>query len=168
MMAGNNRTEKINAASTPTATTLPSSLNGGTSLLFMLRKPMAVVRLVTNTGFKLIRRDSRIAVFLSRPRRISANMVERICTLSAIASVMIITGATAVGEVIIMPRCPINPMATTVDIPITTRVTNEAEKERSRSPTPTIIIRYIKGTRVALSSWPTWLKTWSKGTVPVR
>ncbi len=104
MIAGSRTTENTNAASTPAATTFPSSLNGGTSLLFILRKPMAVVRLVTNTGFRLIRNASRIAACLSRPRRISLNIVDRICTLSAMARVMIITGATAVGEVIIIPR----------------------------------------------------------------
>ena len=56
--AGNNITLKKKAAITPKAEKLPSSRNGGTSEVFMAKKPIAVVKLVRNTGDKLIFRAS--------------------------------------------------------------------------------------------------------------
>ena len=45
--------QKPNAQNTPNATRLPRMLNGGESDAFRLRKPMAVVREVRNTGLTL-------------------------------------------------------------------------------------------------------------------
>ena len=53
---------------------LPKSLSGGTSLKFMLRKPMAVVRMVKNTGWVLIRKLSTMASRLKLPWRISRSI----------------------------------------------------------------------------------------------
>ena len=54
---------------------LPRRRNGGASLKFMLRKPIAVVRLVRNTGCRLTRRLSTMALGLLRPWRNSCSML---------------------------------------------------------------------------------------------
>ena len=48
--AGRNSTDRMKAMPTPVAVMLPRWRNGGASLKFMLRKPMAVVRLVRKIG----------------------------------------------------------------------------------------------------------------------
>ncbi len=67
--AGRKNTEYRNAAVIPRATVLPRSLNGGASEKFMLRNPMAVVRLVRNTGWRFILMASAMASRRPMPLR---------------------------------------------------------------------------------------------------
>ena len=90
--AGKNVMDSAHASSTPVAVMFPSSWKGGDSLKFSTRKPIAVVRLVRNTGIALIRMLSLRALILSAPFCISLNMLMRICTESAIANVITTIG----------------------------------------------------------------------------
>ena len=54
--AGRKIMEYMNAAMIPIATMLPRSRNGGASLKFIDRKPIAVVMLVRKIGCRLMRR----------------------------------------------------------------------------------------------------------------
>ena len=67
--AGRNVTARKKAKRTPMEVMLPRSRNGGASLKFMLRKPIAVVMDVRKIGVKLILRLSTTADGLSMPRR---------------------------------------------------------------------------------------------------
>ena len=100
---------------TPTAVMFPRCQKGGESLKFILRNPIAVVRLVRNTGVMLTRRLSTIASCLFKPRRISRSIITKIWILSAIASVMIIVGACADGGVRPILNQPATPIAVIVD-----------------------------------------------------
>jgi len=66
-MAGNIVTEKTNASITPIATIFPRWAKGGASEKFIVIKPIAVVKLVRNTGCILTLRLSLMAECLSMP-----------------------------------------------------------------------------------------------------
>ena len=92
----------------------------------MLKKPIAVVRLVSITGVKLIRRLSMIADRLSRPCRSSWKNVMKMWILSATAKVMIMTGALIIGVLRLYPYQPISPIAPMIENITTDPVTNVA------------------------------------------
>ena len=69
-IAGKIVTENTNAKVTPMATILPKWPNGGASEKFMVKKPIAVVRLVRKIGCILTRKLSFMAEFFSIPWRI--------------------------------------------------------------------------------------------------
>ena len=76
-MAGKVVTENKNAAAIPIEVMLPKSWKGGTSLVFMDKKPIIVVRLVMNTGIKLTLKLSTIASLLFIPFLMDCIMVIR-------------------------------------------------------------------------------------------
>ena len=136
------------------AVMLPRSWNGGASEKFMLRKPTIVVTLVITTGTKLILTLSIIAVRLSAPSRMRRSIVTRMCTLSAIARVMMIVGATTEIGVSLMPIQPAIPNAEIADSTTTNRVEATPVKLRSTTIMNTMSTRNISGIRVAASYSP--------------
>ncbi len=149
--AGRKKIEKKNAAITPIAATLPKSRNGGASLKLSDKKPIAVVIDVKNTGIKLSRKLSCMARCFSTPLRISDSHVDKICTLSATAKVIIITGADITGADNSIPIQPLKPNAVMTEKTITSKVTKVAVILRNNKNTVIKINNIAKGNRFAIS-----------------
>ena len=149
--AGRKNIDKKKAATTPIATVLPRSLNGGTSLKFMVKKPMAVVTLVIKTGCKLMRILSCMASALVWPCRKLNKNVTSICTQSATAIVVITVGALDDGPVKVQPSQPNMPMADNMDRMMTKTVDMVPVKERRSNQSVTIITINITGTKFFMS-----------------
>ena len=165
--AGRNNTEKKKAAITPMATVFPRSLNGGTSLKFIVMKPSTVVTLVMNTGCKLIRILSCIASALGMPCRMLKRNVTSMCTQSATAMVVITVGALVDGPVSVHPSQPNIPIAVRTESRITTTVANVPVIERSSSHSVTIMTRNIIGSRLVMSFFADSAKALPSMTLPV-
>ena len=149
--AGKKLMANNHATITPIAEVLPRSRKGGASLKFSVIKPIAVVNEVRNTGVKLMRKLSRIAVILSSPKRIRCIQFDKICTQSATAIVSTITGADIMGEVKGNPIKPAEPSAVTMENKMTIKVTNVPAKPRNNRSTMSKIAINAIGIRCCMS-----------------
>ena len=89
------------------------------------------------------------------------------CTLLATASVMTISGATAVAELIGMRVQPSAPSETSADSVARTRISSEPVAERSSTPTMTSIATSIAGVSVSPSFWLAVANAWLIATEPL-
>ncbi len=99
----------------------------------------------------LMRRDSTMALRLSSPPRIWANITTSMWMQSATARVMMTVGADAEGEVSFMPNQPAMPIAVTTDRPITRTVPSVELRQRSSTSIVMMMARYINGISVLIS-----------------
>ena len=143
--AGSNVMEKRKARATPMAARLPRSRKGGASLKLRLRKPMAVVSEVRNTGPRLIRRLSSIAVWRSSPLRSPCRKITTMWMQSATERVITTTGVVTVGGLSWMPSQPASPMAPTTARKSTTEEATTPATECSMSIMETRMIATMSG-----------------------
>ena len=118
----------------------------------MLKKPIAVVSVVRNTGCTLTRSDSRIASRFSSPERMPSMMVEMTCTEWAMATVMMMVGAPTLPDDNTMPDQPAKPIAVSAANRTTRRVAIVPVIERSNTAMTMKITRMMIGPRVVRSS----------------
>ena len=109
---------------------------------------MQVVRLVRNTGLRLMRMLSVIASFLLRPLRIDWKSVTSRWMLSATARVMITVGAPELGGVIGIPSHPASPIAVDAESMMITRVIIMPQNDRRNRIAVMRRIAYISGIKV--------------------
>ena len=145
---GKRMTVYRNAAVTPIVAMFPRSLKGRTSLRFSARRPMQVVRLVRNTGLRLMRMLSVMASFLLTPLRIDWKSETSRWMLSATARVMITVGALELGGVIGMPSQPASPIAVDAESMMISSVISMPQNERRNSAAVMRRIAYMSGIRV--------------------
>ena len=88
-------------------------------------------------------------------------------TLLATASVITISGATAVAELIGMRVQPSAPRDTSADRAARIRISSDPVAERSRSPTMTSIATSMAGVSVSPSFWLAVAKAWLIATEPL-
>ena len=166
--AGSSVMEYAKAASTPNATRLPSTWNGGDSEAFRVRNAMAVVTDVRNTGCAFTRSDSMIASFRASPWRSPASVVVTMCMESATAMVRTMIGTPALTGLNTAPAQPASPMVVLIEnIRSTTTAAAAMSERRSRTVTTTMT-RNTTGVSCSRSSRVASAKARFMSTSPVR
>ena len=113
---------------------------------------MTVVRLVRKTGCMLMCMLSISASLRAMPRRIALNIEIRMCTLAAIASVMITVGAPTDDGVSMIPIQPAIPIAVTAERRMMPIVPITPANERSITTIMTSKMPYMRGVRFSMSA----------------
>ena len=123
---------------------------------------------VRNTGQALLRNDSIIASFLSRPRLTPASAAVTIWMESATAMVMMMSGTPALTGLNTVPIQPAKPIVV-LTVNITTRmVTRVPIVERSSTAVATRMIKNTIGVSFSISSLVASAKARFRTTSPVR
>ena len=151
----------------PKAIIYPNCLKGGASEKCIVRKPIAVVIAVINTGCKFTLKDSSIESFLFLPNLMLILWVLIIWTQWAIVKADNIKKELKVAAFkinFIQPATPI--------MPITERITIKAviidpKTDLNERPATKKITNNIKGVRVTISLIETSVKAIVRGTPPV-
>ena len=128
------------------------TLNGGISAKLRLKKPIAVVSEVRNTGHALISRECAAARLRSIPCRRPAAIPSMTWTECATVTAIRTKSAAALSPNSFMPVQPVNPSAESMTAIIIRRIATVPHIERSRMTATSSIVPSAMGARMAVSS----------------